>query len=367
MEKLNVLIVDNSIFYKKLLTQAVESTGLGLVVHKASNGSLALERLKQHKTDVVLLDMFIPGTDGIETLRIIRKEYPDVFVVISGAAGSHSAAQSLRALNMGALDCILKPTVADAEKSVENIKKQLQGLFTQIITRKYTNRGNSAAVSPAPGSQAVCYQQAPAIRTAPKNFLSGVDLVVIASSTGGPSALDTICKSLPESFNKPVLVVQHMPPELTQKLAQSLGRKCKLPVLEAGEGDPVRPGRIMIAPGGFHMVLQPGNSSSLVINLESTPPVNGVKPAADVLFRSMAVNCRGRRILAVILTGMGSDGMLGVAEMKKTCDCYCLAQSEKTCVVYGMPKSVVDAGLADAVDDLQSIPDHILDLCIGRR
>lgn len=366
MEKLKILIVDKSVFYKKLLAQAVESTGLGRVVHKASNGSLALERLKQHKTDVVIIDIFIPGADGIETLKLIKKEHPDIYVVIFSASSSRNSPDFFKALNMGALDCILKPSAADAEKSIENIKNQLQGMFTQIMTRKYTTRTAGAQLNTG-RAHPTKRHPAPVTRTAPKKHLSGVDFVVIASSTGGPGALETIFRGLPETFNRPVLVVQHMPPELTKKLAQSLGKKCRLPVLEAVEGDPVRPGRIMIAPGGFHMVLlNPEHSPGPVIGLESSPPENGVRPAADVLFRSVAATCRGRRILAVILTGMGSDGMLGVEEMKKTCECYCIAQSEKTCVVYGMPKSVVDAGIADAVEDLQSIPGRILDLTYGR-
>ncbi|RJQ77325.1 MAG: chemotaxis-specific protein-glutamate methyltransferase CheB [Desulfobacteraceae bacterium] len=357
MEKLKVLIVDNSIFYRKILSRAVAETGLGQVAHTASNAVLALERLEQHETDVVLLDMSIPGMKCLETMEKIRKEHPAVFVVMLSAGSAKKTADTIMALEIGAWDFIPKPPALNAEKHVENIKNRLQGLFAQIMTRKYT--------SPAADVLTVA-ESAPAYRPAPKKQLSGVDLVVIASSTGGPAALEDIFKNLPAAFNKPVLVVQHMPAGLTKKLAFSLNKKCQLPVIEAAEGDPVKPGRVMIAPGGFHMTVQPGSNGDIIIKLASTPPVNGVRPAADVLFHSVAANCRGKRILAVILTGMGSDGLSGIEEMKKTCDCYCLTQSEKTCTVYGMPKNVVDAGLSDRTEDLNAIPARLLQIVSGR-
>lgn len=365
MEKLKVLIVDNSIFYKKILSQAIESTGLGHVEHTASNGALALERLQQRPTDVVLLDLFAPKMNGTEILETIRKEHPGVFVILFNPGGSNDPA-AMRALEMSVLDVIQKPPVMDAEKSTENIKHQLQGLFAQIMTRKYTSLSPNVSHFSGPTKPVSHSPSVPARQTKKKKTLSGVDLVVIASSTGGPSALETVCKSLPMDFNKPILVIQHMPVELTKKLAQSLEKKCSLPVFEAKEGDLVKPGQVMIAPGGFHMTVQPATTSDNVIKLDSTSPVNGVRPAADVLFRSVANAYRGQRILAIILTGMGSDGMLGVEEIKKTCDCYCLAQSEKTCTVYGMPKSVVDAGLSDEVIDLNAVPNRIVQIASGR-
>lgn len=364
MEKLKVLIVGSSLFYKNILTQAVEKTGLGQVERTASNGVLALERLKQHNTDVLLLDLFASEPQGIEILESIRKEYPEIFVILFGT-GSTKADNLKTALEKGALDLIQKPSVTGAEKSVENIKNQLQGLFTQIMTRKYTAGGS---IGPTPGSEpaklTTCRPKS-SVKPPKKKMLSGVDLVVIASSTGGPGALEGFCKYLPADFHKPILVVQHMPAELTKNLARSLSKNCRLPVVEAAEGDPVKPGQVMIAPGGFHMTLQQENDVCL-IKLEDTAPVNGVKPAADVLFRSVANVCRGKRVLAVILTGMGTDGLSGVKEMKKTCDCYCLAQSERTCVVYGMPKSVVEAGVSDEVTDLETIPARLLQMVSGR-
>lgn len=361
MEKLKVLILDNSVFYKKILTQVVESTGLGIVTNTASSGALAIERLSQGSTDVVLLDMFTPEAKLLETLEEIRRRYPYIFLIMLVSPGSDSQAEKFRSPEAGVMDFIKKPPAATADKNIGSIKQRMQGLFTQIIARKFTSRN----VNTAPSIQQNITPP-PAAPAAKKRRLSGVDLVLIASSTGGPAALETVLKNLPAGFDKPVLVVQHMPAELTGRMAQSLDKKCSLPVLEAQDGGAVRPGQIMIAPGGFHMTVETGKGPGVFIKVESTPPVNGVKPAADVLFRSVARAYRDKRVLAVILTGMGSDGMLGVEEIKKSCECFCLAQSERTCVVYGMPKSVVDAGLSDAVEDLATIPFRILQIVSGR-
>ncbi len=360
-----MLIVDKSIFYKKILTQAVESTGLGVVKYTASNVDLARERLKQGKTDVVLLDLYGPDSFAA-TLDQLRKEQPGVLVVLSVPSGSGKDAEKLLSKDKGVIDFIEKPAVSCVEKSIENIKGRLQGLFTQIMTWKFTSRDGAAKASTKSISQMHNHTSKQDRQPVQKKRLSGVDLVVMASSTGGPGALETVCKDLPADFMKPILVVQHMPRELTLKMAQSMDRKCRLPVVEARDGEPVKPGRIFIAPGGFHMTLQPTASLEPVVRLESTPPVNGVRPSADVLFQSVATTFRNRRILAVILTGMGSNGTLGLRELKKHCQCYCLTQSERSCVVYGMPRSVVEAGLSDEVGDISGITARILQVAAGR-
>jgi len=361
LEKLKVLIVDNSAFFKKILTQTVESTGLGIVKNTASSGALAVERLSQGNTDVVLLDIFTIEANLLDILEEIHSRFPDIFIILLVSPGSKIQVEELKDPEIGVMDFIRKPPAATAETNINSMKQRMQGLFSQMIARRFTSRTN---MNPAPPIQPTIPLPPPptAVRI---RRLSGVDLVLIASSTGGPTALETVCKNLPESFDKPVLVVQHMPADLTGRMAQSLDKKCRLPVMEAADGDTVRPGQIMIAPGGFHITVQSVNGV-VTIKVESTPPVNGVKPSADVLFRSVARLYQNKRVLAVILTGMGKDGMQGIEELKKSCECFCLTQSEKTCVVYGMPKSVVEAGFSDAVEDLASIPSRILQIVSGR-
>lgn len=363
MGKLKVFIVDKSTPFKKMLTQAVEKTGLGQVEYSTQDCGLALERMSQRPVDVLLINIALP--EALNTLETIRKANPELYIIAFAADSSGKSSDTGMAKETGALDFFLKPPLAGSDKFEESIKNQLQGPFTQIMVGKYASGGALAEPHPDPPEPVLtdpCHPTAPTQQFIPRRRSNGADLVVIASSTGGTSALEVICKNLPAGFAKTILVVQHMPAELTKKFARSLDKKCQLPVLEAQKGDPLKPGQVMIAPGGVHMIIQAGKATNLVVDLEDTPPVNGVRPSADVLFYSLAKTCRGKRILAVILTGMGSDGMLGVQEMKKAGDCYCLAQSERTCIVYGMPKSVVEAGLADAVADLQEIPARILHL-----
>lgn len=368
MDKLNVLVADDTIVYRKVIADAVEATGMARVERSASNGAIALEWLKQlNNIDVVLLDVFMPEMDGIDTLKAVKSSFPDVEVIMISGGGSNSAEVTIEALKQGALDFILKPSESSPDKNIEKIKSQLQVLFTQIKIKKcsaITNAGSSRTaenkvLSPVPQTNNSLNHVRQDIRKSVQ--LSRVDLVLIASSTGGPAALEVLCSGMPSGFNKPVLVVQHMPPDFTKVLAQTLDKKCGMSVFEAKEGDQVRPGNIMIAPGGLHMTVDVVNNSRF-IRLENTPHVNGVRPAADVLFKTVAKAYEGCGILAVVLTGMGNDGMHGISEIKNVCNCYCITQSEKTCVVYGMPRSVYEAGLSDEALDLSDIPRRIVQL-----
>ncbi|MDU2065986.1 MAG: CheB methylesterase domain-containing protein [Sporomusaceae bacterium] len=184
------------------------------------------------------------------------------------------------------------------------------------------------------------------------------DFILIAASTGGPAALNEVCSGLPDRISCPVLIVQHMPPDFTRLLAGSLSKVCKLPIEEATNGQTVLPGHILVAPGGWHMTVK-NERGRKTVELLNTPLVKGVRPAADVLFDSIARSFPRQKILAVILTGMGNDGLDGVRRMKEACNCYCLAQSEESSVIYGMPRSVVDAGLADEVIHLKDMAKRI--------
>ncbi|MCX7841951.1 MAG: chemotaxis-specific protein-glutamate methyltransferase CheB [Clostridia bacterium] len=363
MDKLKVLIADDTIVYRKILAEAVEGTGLGVVARSASNGAIALEWLKQGGVDVVLLDVFMPEVDGIEALKVIKREYPDIVVIMISSGGSDNAAVTLEALKLGAMDFILKPSEASYDKNMDRIRNQLQVLFAQIKIKRFSASPVQAyADSMLQSSKDVKLH---AITSSPVkpiiNKWAGADLVLVASSTGGPAALETVFGAFPASFKKPVLVVQHMPPEFTRILAETLDRKYQIKAVEGKNEDFVSNNQIIIAPGGFHMeVVSRGNEK--VIALNSQPFVNGVRPAADVLFTSVAKAYEGKNILAVILTGMGNDGAQGVAELKRRCNCICLTQTEASCVVYGMPRCVAEAGLSDEAVDLKDMGARILQL-----
>ncbi|MGE5417286.1 MAG: chemotaxis-specific protein-glutamate methyltransferase CheB [Acidobacteriota bacterium] len=375
MEKLRALIVDDSLTYRKILADAVEATGLAVVEQTASNGALALERLSQKTFDVALIDVFMPEMDGLETLVALKRDYPQVTAIMVSGGSPDNAAITMKALQNGAMDFIIKPTEADAQKNLEKIKNHLRVLFAQVQIKKHAkpggpvieNRGSDNSPPPAP-ARSSSLPAAARTHAAPMASLSGVDLVVVASSTGGPQSLDTFCRGLQSGLNVPVLIVQHMPPDFTRLLAQALDGKCALTVSEGQPGDAIENRHIYIAPGGRHMIIRTPNGSAgtKVLEIIDTDPVNGVRPAADVLFESVAVAYEGRRILAVVLTGMGSDGKNGVELLKRKCKCYCITQSERTCVVYGMPKSVCDAGLSDEVVDLTNIAARVMDIAAGR-
>lgn len=193
-----------------------------------------------------------------------------------------------------------------------------------------------------------------------------IELVVIASSTGGPTALEKIFEHLPEDIDVPILIVQHMPPEFTRVLAQTLDKKCSIEVKEGVDGDVVKPGRVIIAPGGRHMTVSSAKGFGNEIRLLDTPYMNGVRPSADVLFHSVAKEYKGKGILAVILTGMGNDGTQGIREMKEECSCYCITQSESSSVVYGMPKCVYESGLSDEVIELKEIAFRMYQIVRGK-
>lgn len=356
MEKLRVLIVDDSIVYRRILMAAVEATGVAAAVQTASNGVLALERLELQAFDVVLLDVNMPELDGMETLHRIRAAYPEVAVIMVSSTGLENAQVTMRALEAGALDFIVKPLEEDYERNLKILSDHLKVLFAQIRIRNYERKGPVRPETPRAAAAPPASVSRPAVK------LSGVDLILIASSTGGPMALEQIFEGFEPGFAKPILVVQHMPPDFTKVFAQNLNRKSVLKVIEGRPGDVVRAGQAIVAPGGYHMTVRPGEHAHLVVELDQTPLVRGVRPAADVLFKSVANCYQGSRILAVVLTGMGSDGTDGVAELKKRCQCYCITQSEASCVVYGMPRSVVEAGLSDETADISMMAGRIQEI-----
>jgi len=366
LERLRVLIAEKDIMYRKILADAVGLTDYGQVTHISSSGQIALDWLSQSEIDVVLLDVCIIKTDGINVLNEMLTSYGNTAVVITGTNSPEDAVVVLEALKLGALDVLLKTSYSDRETSLNGIRGYLHTLFAQIKVKNYSS----------PADENMQIKQLDTLKPAEKErtFIQGekraplgTDLLVIASSTGGPQALQRILSEISPDFNKPVLVVQHMPLDFTRVLAQSLDKKCKLPVREAGDGEMVEAGKVLIAPGDSHMVLERKNDSDVLIRLEKSPPVNGLRPSADKLFDSVTKTYKKSKILVVVLTGMGNDGTKGIVEIRNQCECYCITQSENSCIVYGMPKSVYDAGLSDEVSDIGDIAKRInqINMCGG--
>ena len=371
LEKLRVLIADRNISDRKQIAEAVERAEFGKVERVTSNGTIAIEWLGQSCVDVIILDVGILKAEGMDILRTIQREYRDVEIIIAGTPDPGDATVTLEALKLGALDFILKLPGAGEENNIQTIKSHLQMLFVQIKIKKYSFSPNGTARQVAE-KKAGKEDKAADKHAIYKNTVNdekkewtGADLVVIASSTGGPNALETVLCGLPSFFSTPILIVQHMPPNFTDILARALDKKCNIRVHEAQDLEAIQKGKILIAPGGLHLTVDLDDNYGRLVRLENTPFVHGVRPSADVLFHTVAKAYEGRNILAVILTGMGNDGASGVAEIKKNCNCYCITQSEKTCVVYGMPRNVLEAGLSDEVADIGMIAQRIVQISLS--
>jgi two-component system chemotaxis response regulator CheB len=304
--------------------------------------------------DLVLLDVEMPEMNGLETLRLIRRDFPDVRVIMCSSLTERGGLVTLVALTLGADDYVTK---ASNQGSYEQSMERLRGELIPKIKQFFVLPANDhAGVSIGQIAPAVARGSAPSIaRPAPRNMRPHV--VVIGVSTGGPTALGAILPQFPANFPLPVLVVQHMPPLFTRLLADRLNAACNLPVKEACEGELVRGGQILIAPGDFHLRVSDGDGC-VRVHLDQSAPQNSCRPSVDALFSS-AGGTYGGGVVAAVLTGMGQDGLRG-AEVLKAQGAMVLAQDEVSSVVWGMPGAVVHAGLADRVLPLKQIVPEIL-------
>ena len=352
-ERIRVLVVDDSVVIRRLVTHALDQDPELEVVGVASNGEIALQRIPQLNPDVLTLDIEMPEMNGLELLRRVRKEYPRLRVIMFSTLTGRGAPATLDALALGADDYVTKASnEGSLDRSLARLRDELvpkiRQFFQSPVLPPFVNTdccqptgGTRSGAPPWPG-----------ITPHPRVVLIGV-------STGGPNALGEILPQLPKSFPLPILVVQHMPPLFTRLLAERLNSTCELRVDEASQNDAVITGRILIAPGDFHMKVVAAEST-IRVSLDQTPPVNSCRPAVDALFTS-AVEVYGGAVIAVILTGMGHDGLRG-AEILRSHGARILAQDEASSVVWGMPGAVVGAGLADCVLPLHGVVPEILRL-----
>jgi two-component system, chemotaxis family, protein-glutamate methylesterase/glutaminase len=342
--RIRVLVVDDSVVIRRLLAHTLSEDPDLEVIGTAADGRLALRFIALHMPDAVTLDLEMPEMDGLETLREIRLRYPDLIVIMFSALSERGATITLEALALGANDYVTKAVRSGSlDRATTRLHEELVPKLKQFFVKEAPV---SAAVSIKPRPDAA------ARRAQPRHA------VAIGISTGGPTALAELAPMFPATFPLPVFIVQHMPPIFTRLLAERLQTLTALRVREAAENMPVDCGTIYIAPGDFHMrVARRGTREFL--QLDQTERQNSCRPAVDALFRSVA-DVYGGGVVAAILTGMGSDGLLG-AQRLHTEGAYLIAQNEASSVVWGMPGAVVNAGLADAVVDLKSIVPEILE------
>jgi two-component system chemotaxis response regulator CheB len=357
VKRIRVLIVDDAATMRRLIAEALAADPGLEVVGTAANGRLALDRIPVLEPDVMILDLEMPVLDGLQTLTELRRTHPRLPVIIFSSLSARGAKVTLEALALGASDYVLKANTPSLEASLCHAREQLVPRIHALCARagarerELANARRRLAQEPARVRRA-----GPAAR---------VDVVAIGTSTGGPVALAEILPALPPGFPVPIVVVQHMPPQFTAHLAERLGERSSLRVREGFPGAVLEPGDAWIAPGDQHMVVQRAGPEVRIV-LHSGPPVNSCRPAADELFRSVA-DTYGAGALAVVLTGMGQDGLRGCAHVREAGG-HVIAQDAQSSTVWGMPGAVVRAGLADTVRPLSGIAAEIAQRVLqGRR
>ena len=348
---IKTLIVDDSATFRSIIRRVLSTNDAIDIVGTSKDGSHALSFILSKKPDVVTLDLEMPGLDGISLLQEIGKRKKDdpeldkIKIIVVSAGDSQSAKASINALKYGAYDVVLKATGSGFD---ENIQHLTEKLLPRILETKKSETNEIPSKNIHLKDKCVLSKH---------NFKA----LLIGSSTGGPQALMKVLPKFTREIKVPILIVQHMPPEFTQSLADSLNKLTSLTVKEAEKGEILKSGTVYIAPGNYHLEMSLVQGD-LCATLNKKPPENFCRPAVDVLFRSAAQSIDGE-CLALILTGMGSDGCKGL-QLLKDKNAYAIVQDEESSVVWGMPGNVVEAGLADNILPLDQIGNAVQDLLI---
>ncbi|HWR14515.1 MAG TPA: chemotaxis response regulator protein-glutamate methylesterase [Terriglobales bacterium] len=344
MKRIRVLVVDDSVVIRRMLREALSEDPLIEVVGVAANGKIGLSMVEQLSPDLVTLDIEMPEMDGLDVLRQLRVRQPALPVVMFSTLTQRGAVATLDALALGARDYVAKPA------NVDGITAGLQRIREDLTPKIKALCGYKEAIVADLLEKKSCTVGRSTVRSGP------IEVVAIGCSTGGPNALAEVLPKLAEDLPVPVIIVQHMPPTFTRFLAERLNASCALEVREAEADQVLEAGEIWIAPGDFHVAVQ-ANGTKVHLRTNQSPRENSCRPSVDVLFRTVA-RVYGNRALAVILTGMGQDGLRGTEELKSA-GAFVVAQDEESSVVWGMPGFVVQAGLADRVVPLANVAQEI--------
>ncbi|HEY7098965.1 MAG TPA: chemotaxis response regulator protein-glutamate methylesterase [Terriglobales bacterium] len=342
MGPIRVLIVDDSVVIRKILTEELSTDPSIAVVGSASSGQIALAKILQVNPDIVTLDIEMPGMNGLETLKHIRHSYPKLPVIMFSTLTELGASATLEALSLGASDYLTKPSNAGSVTGARNAIRRDLIHKLKSLTNKPTVTTSFTKITPN-----ICPRRQAAI-----------EIVAIGTSTGGPNALAEVLPRLPQDFPVPILVVQHMPPLFTRLLAERLNAQSGLSIREAETGRSIAPGEVWMARGDYHMTVVRHNGHVL-LSLNQELPENFCRPAVDVLFRSVA-HTYGASTLAVVMTGMGSDGARGACEIRDAGGAV-LVQDQDSSVVWGMPGAVANAGAVDKICPLKQLSQEIVE------
>jgi two-component system chemotaxis response regulator CheB len=358
MPKIRILVVDDSVVVRRMVSDALSVDPQLEVAGAAANGKIALAKIPQVNPDVVILDVEMPELDGLATLEQIRHSQPALPVIMYSTLTQRGAEATLDALAKGATDYVTKPSnVGSAAQALECIR-------TQLIPKIKAICGRGTGLEPPPALVVPAATTPAPPRPGVSRSTARIDIVAIGVSTGGPNALADLFPTLPGDFPVPVVVVQHMPPIFTRLLAERLAAKSQIEVKEGCAGAVLKPCCAWIAPGDHHMIVD-GDGNQVVLRTHQGPPENSCRPAADVLFRSVAEVYKPHA-LAVVMTGMGQDGLRGCEHIYELGG-QVWAQDEASSVVWGMPGFVAKAGLADRVLPLDQLgPEITRRVLLGR-
>jgi two-component system chemotaxis response regulator CheB len=352
-EQIRVLVIDDSAFMRKSLSLLIESDPDIKVIGTARDGQDGIDKIRHLKPDIVTLDIEMPRMDGLTALRIIMKECPLPVLMVSSMT-TEGADVTIKGMELGAVDFIpkhLSYVSLDIVKIKDDLLSKIHAIYSSRCLRSKYSRLRTAHPS---------FELPPAPVVAPVPVWDGSSpgiefaMVAIGISTGGPFALHSMIPKIPMGFPKGIVVVQHMPPKFTKSLADRLNNISEIAVKEAEEGDVVRRGLVLIAPGGIHVTFRRNEKNEVAVHLSEEPTHTLHRPSVDVMMKS-AAEVFGPGVLGVIMTGMGKDGLEGLRVIRKK-NGFVIAQNEETCVVYGMPRAVVEAGISDIVAPLDQIP-----------
>lgn len=376
MSAIRVLVVDDSVVARRLITHALSQHPEISVVGTAANGHIALPKIAQLKPDAVLLDVEMPEMNGIETLRVLRETDARLPVIMFSSLTERGAQVTLDALAAGASEYVLKPS-AQAGESIEHVVATL--IVPKLLA--VTSQAKADKTAGARAARSLPERSLPdrslpdrsLAAKAPLNtnalakrarggVVSTPNIVAIATSTGGPNALGEVLPLLPKDLPVPVVIVQHMPPIFTRHLAERLDTRSQVKIIESEGDEELVAGTVYLAPGDRHLEVV-RRDGKVFTKLTSDPPENSCRPAADVLFRSVA-RAYGPAALGVVLTGMGQDGLLGAKVMVEA-GARLIAQSGPTCVVWGMPKAVEEAGICSEIVPLADMATRIERIAAG--
>jgi two-component system chemotaxis response regulator CheB len=348
LNQIRAVVVDDSAFMRKSLSIMLESDGSIKVIGTARDGEEGYKLVRNLRPDIVTLDIEMPRMDGLTALKNIMKDCPTSVIMISSIT-TEGADATLKALELGAVDFIPKG-LSYVNVNIIKIKEDLILRVKEIVKQKTLKdrigrlnriKGNVPEVQISYPTE--CYLPV-------KNYKA----IALGISTGGPMSLQRILPEISPHINCPVFIVQHMPPKFTKSLADRLDSICKLKIKEAENNEIINNNTVYIAPGGSHMTVNKRINGTFNIDISENPTDTIHKPSVDVMINSIAENY-GKNIIGIIMTGMGKDGFIGIQKIKNQGG-YCVAQNEESCVVYGMPKAIIDAGLADVISPLEKIP-----------